>query len=46
MTVNAGIKRVVANIEYPDNTFKELFSLTGIEFSTLQLGNFSIDRLL
>jgi dCMP deaminase len=46
MTVNAGIKRVVANIEYPDNTFKELFSGTGIKFSTLQLGSFSIDRLL
>jgi dCMP deaminase len=46
MIVNAGIKRIVANIEYPDNTFKELFSETGIEFSTLQLGSFSIDRLL
>ncbi|BAG13731.1 deoxycytidylate deaminase [Candidatus Endomicrobiellum trichonymphae] len=46
ITVNAGIKRVIANIEYPDNTFKELFSVTGIEFSTLQLDNFSINRLL
>jgi dCMP deaminase len=46
MIVNAGIKRVVANIEYPDNTFKELFSETGIEFSILQLGSFSVDRLL
>jgi dCMP deaminase len=46
MTVNAGIKRVVANIEYPDNTFKELFSETGIKFSTLQLDSFSINRLL
>jgi dCMP deaminase len=46
MTVNAGIKRVVANIEYPDNTFKELFSEAGIEFSMLQLSNFSIYRLL
>jgi dCMP deaminase len=46
MTVNAGIKKVVTNIKYPDNTFQELFSGTGIEFSTLQLSNFSIDRLL
>ncbi|MCA6080204.1 MAG: dCMP deaminase family protein [Endomicrobium sp.] len=46
MTVNAGIKRVVTDIEYPDNTFKELFSETRIEFSTLKLDNFSICRLL
>jgi dCMP deaminase len=46
MIVNVGIKRVAASIEYPDDTFKELFSTTGIEFSTLQLNNFSIDRLL
>jgi dCMP deaminase len=46
MTVNAGIKRVIASIEYQDNTFKELFSGTGVEFSTLQLDGFSIDRLL
>jgi dCMP deaminase len=46
MTVNAGIKRVVANTEYPDNTFKELFSEIGVEFSMLHLSNFSINRLL
>jgi dCMP deaminase len=46
MIVNAGIKRVVANTEYPDNIFKELFSEIGIEFSMLHLSNFSIDRLL
>jgi dCMP deaminase len=46
MTVNAGIKRVVTDIEYPDNTFKELFSEAGIEFSTLKLDNFSIHQLL
>jgi dCMP deaminase len=46
MTVNSGIKRVVANVEYPDNTFKDLFSGTGVEFFTLQLGSFSINRLL
>ncbi|MDR3256756.1 MAG: cytidine/deoxycytidylate deaminase family protein [Endomicrobium sp.] len=46
MIVNAGIKRVVTNIEYPDNIFKELFSEAGIDFSTLQLNNLSITQLL
>ena len=46
MIVNAGIKKVVMNIEYPDATFKELFSEAGIEFYTLQLGNLSIVQVL
>ncbi|GHT51407.1 cytidine deaminase [Endomicrobiia bacterium] len=46
MIVNAGIKKVVMGIEYPDNTFKELFSEVGIEFSTLQLNNLSIAQVL
>jgi dCMP deaminase len=32
MIVNAGIKKVIMGAEYPDNTFKELFSEVGIEF--------------
>jgi dCMP deaminase len=46
MIVNAGIKKVVADIEYPDNTFKELFSEVGIGFSTLHLNNLSIAQVL
>jgi dCMP deaminase len=46
MVVNAGIKKVVMNIEYPDTAFKELFSEAGIEFSTLQLRNLSIVQVL
>jgi dCMP deaminase len=46
MIVNSGIKKVVADIEYPDNTFKELFSEAGIEFSTLHLNNLSIAQVL
>jgi len=46
MIINAAIKRVVMNVEYPDNTFKELFSAAGVEFLILELSNFSINRLL
>ncbi|MDR3274844.1 MAG: cytidine/deoxycytidylate deaminase family protein [Endomicrobium sp.] len=46
MIVNAGIKRVVMNIQYPDNAFKELFSQAGIDFSRLQINNFIITQLL
>jgi len=46
MIINAAIKKVVTDIEYPDNSFKELFSASGIKFFTLQLNNFSINRLL
>ncbi|MCA6071447.1 MAG: cytidine/deoxycytidylate deaminase family protein [Endomicrobium sp.] len=46
MIVNAGIKKVVMNIEYPDAAFKELFSEAEIEFYTLQLRNLSIVQVL
>jgi dCMP deaminase len=42
MIVNAGIKRVVADIDYPDNTFKDLFLEANIKFSTLHLENLII----
>jgi dCMP deaminase len=35
MIVNAGIKKVIMHVEYPDTTFKKLFLEAGIEFSTL-----------
>ncbi|MDR0956350.1 MAG: dCMP deaminase family protein [Endomicrobium sp.] len=46
MIINAGIKKVIMNIEYPDSTFKELFSEVGIKFYTLQLNNLSITQVL
>ena len=46
MIINAAIKKVVTDIEYPDNSFKELFSVAGVKFFTLKLNNFSISRLL
>jgi len=46
MIVNAAIKRVVMNVEYPDNAFKELFSAAGVEFINLQVRNFSISQFL
>ena len=46
MIVNAGIKKIVMDIEYPDTTFRELFSEAGVEFSVLQLRNFSITQVL
>jgi dCMP deaminase len=44
--VNAGIKKVVMEIEYPDSTFKELFSEKKVKFSILKLSNLSIAQLL
>ncbi|MDR1400918.1 MAG: cytidine/deoxycytidylate deaminase family protein [Endomicrobium sp.] len=46
MIVNAAIKKVVADVEYPDNSFKELFSAAGVKFLILRINNFSINRLL
>ncbi|MDR1663166.1 MAG: cytidine/deoxycytidylate deaminase family protein [Endomicrobium sp.] len=46
MIVNTEIKKVIADIEYPDAAFKELFSETGVEFSTLHLNSTSIIQLL
>ncbi|MDR0724280.1 MAG: cytidine/deoxycytidylate deaminase family protein [Endomicrobium sp.] len=45
MIGNAGIKRVVADIEYPDETFKKLFLEANIEFSTLHLEDLIIAQL-
>jgi dCMP deaminase len=46
MIVNAGIKKVVADIGYPDVTFKELFSEVEVEFYTLHLNTLYIAQLL
>jgi dCMP deaminase len=45
MIVNAGIKRVVADIEYLDNTFKDLFLDANIKFFTLHLENLIIAQV-
>ncbi|MDR1418323.1 MAG: cytidine/deoxycytidylate deaminase family protein [Endomicrobium sp.] len=37
MMVNAGVKRVVTDIEYPDETFRKLFLEANVEISTLHL---------
>jgi len=37
MIANAKIKRVVMNIEYPDETFKNLFKEAGILFETMNI---------
>ncbi|MCL2334478.1 MAG: cytidine/deoxycytidylate deaminase family protein [Endomicrobia bacterium] len=44
MIANAGIKRVITGIEYPDNAYKELFSQAKIEFSPLTIKNLSITQ--
>jgi dCMP deaminase len=46
MIVNARIKKVVMEIEYPDANFKKLFLESGIKFFTLKLRNLSIVQLL
>jgi dCMP deaminase len=46
MIVNTNIRKVLISTEYPDKTFKELFSEAGVEFSMLQLSNFSIAQVL
>ncbi|MDR1522559.1 MAG: cytidine/deoxycytidylate deaminase family protein [Endomicrobium sp.] len=45
MIVNAGIKKVVADIEYPDDTFRKLFFEVNIEFSTLHLKDLTIAQV-
>jgi dCMP deaminase len=42
MIVNAGIKRVVMSIVYPDDSYKELFSQAGVEYSSLNIEKLSI----
>jgi len=46
MIVNAGIKKVTACIEYPDPSFKELFSQAGIEYSSIEAPNLIISQKL
>ena len=42
MIVNAGIKKVVMSIVYPDDSYKELFSQAGVEYSSLNITNLNI----
>lgn len=44
MIANAKIKRVVMSIEYPDETFKELFKEAGIEFVSMPIPNLTITQ--
>jgi len=44
--VNAGIKKVITDIEYPDSESKQLFSAAGVEVLSLQVATLSITRLL
>ncbi|MDR2426499.1 MAG: dCMP deaminase family protein [Endomicrobium sp.] len=46
MAVNAGIKRVVSCVEYPDPSFKKLFAEVEIEYSSLKVTNLSISQKL
>lgn len=46
MIVNAGIKKVVACIEYPDPSFKELFAQASIEYSSMPYPNLIISQKL
>jgi dCMP deaminase len=46
MVVNAGIKKVVMSVAYPNDIFRDIFKEAGIEFSTMQFGNLSIIRVL
>ena len=44
MIANAKIKRVVMNIEYPDETFKNLFKEAGILFETMSIPDLTITQ--
>lgn len=44
MIANAKIKRVVMNIEYPDETFKDLFKEAGILFETISIPDLIITQ--
>ncbi|MDR1194983.1 MAG: cytidine/deoxycytidylate deaminase family protein [Endomicrobium sp.] len=46
MIVNAGIKRVVACVGYPDQSFKELFNQAAIEYSSMEVPNLVIFQKL
>lgn len=44
MIANAKIKRVVMSIEYPDETFKELFREAGIQFESMPIPELMITQ--
>jgi dCMP deaminase len=44
MLANAGIKRFVANITYPDNSYKELFDEAQIKFESLPVPELIISQ--
>ena len=44
MIANAKIKRVVMSIEYPDETFKELFKEAGIEYVSMPIPDLVITQ--
>ncbi|MBO7611896.1 MAG: cytidine/deoxycytidylate deaminase family protein [Elusimicrobia bacterium] len=44
MIANAKIKRVVMSIEYPDETFKNLFKEAGIEFVSMPIPDLTITQ--
>ncbi len=44
MIANAKIKRVVMSIEYPDETFKNLFKEAGIQFESMSIPDLTITQ--
>jgi len=44
MIANAKIKRVVMSIEYPDETFKNLFKEAGIQFESMPIPDLTITQ--
>ena len=44
MIANAKIKRVVMSIEYPDETFKNLFKEAGIQFESMSIPELTITQ--
>ena len=44
MIANAKIKRVVMSIEYPDETFKNLFKEAGIQFESMSIPELKITQ--
>jgi dCMP deaminase len=45
MIVNAAIKKVVVDVEYPDNSFKKLFAEAKVEILNLKTKNLTISQL-
>ncbi|MDR3112552.1 MAG: dCMP deaminase family protein [Elusimicrobiota bacterium] len=46
MIVNAGIRKILTDVEYPDLSYKDIFGGVGIEFAVLKVKNFLIAPLL